>query len=73
MRTRLNSRVKVRSRFGGSEGRTFVTFSREEVTDRSPHTTLKLNLDSNTAMGLVSKTKDRQTAEKAVGMDEVID
>ncbi|KAI0247792.1 hypothetical protein BJV78DRAFT_892490 [Lactifluus subvellereus] len=72
--TILNSRVNVRSRLGGGDGRTFITVSHEEVNDRSSHSTFKVvNPDSNSAMGLVGRTRDRRTAEKAVGMDEAID
>ncbi len=71
--TRLNSRVHLRSRLRGPEGRTLITVTRERVTDDSPLTTSKLATDSNDeTLALVSGRKAASTAEKAVGLDETI-
>jgi len=75
--TRLNSRVHIRSRLRGTEGRTIVTITHErvtDVTDRGTIATSKLGIggtDSGDGMlGMESRTKTKRTAEKAVGLDE---
>jgi hypothetical protein len=74
--TRLNSRVHIRSRLKGAEGHTIVTITHERVTDRGALTTSKLGIggtDSGDGMlPMVSRTKTKRTAEKAVGLDEAV-
>ena len=72
--TRLNSRVHLRSKLRGGEGRTLITITQERVTDRGPVTTSTPRTDSNDdILAMVSgKNTKRLTEEKAVGLDEAI-
>jgi hypothetical protein len=72
--TRLNSRVHLRSKLRGAEGRTLITVSQERVTDRSPVTTSRPRTDSNgDILAMVSGSEaKRLTVENAVGLDEAI-
>ena len=72
--TRLNSRVHLRSKLRGAEGRTLITVSQERVTDGGPVTTSRPRTDSNgDILAMVSgREAKRLTAENAVGLDEAI-
>jgi len=72
--TILNSRVHLRSKLRGAEGRTLITVSQERVTDRGPVTTSMPRTDSNgDILAMVSGSEvKRLTAERAVGLDEAI-
>lgn len=72
--TILNSRVHLRSKLRGGEGRTLITITQERVTDRGPVTTSTPRTDSNDdILAMVSgKNARRLTEEKAVGLDEAI-
>jgi len=72
--TILNSRVHIRSRLRGTEGRTIVTITHERVTDRGTLAASKPGTDGTDSrdgmLAMVSRTKTKRTAEKAVGLDE---
>jgi hypothetical protein len=72
--TRLNSRVHLRSKLRGAEGRTLITVSQERVTDGGPVTASRPRTDSNgDVLAMVSGSEvKRLTAERAVGLDEAI-
>jgi len=67
--TRLNSRGHLRSRLRGPEGRTIITITHEQVTDRGTLRASKLRTDSN---GDIEEMVSRNTAEKPVALDEAI-
>lgn len=70
MGARLNSRVKIRSKLTGGEGRTLVTITHERVTDRAALASSKLGTDTNDEnVPMMNRTRAKQTAEKAVGLD----
>jgi hypothetical protein len=69
--TRLNSRGHLRSRLRGPEGRTIITITHEQVTDRGPLRASKLRTDSNDDIEeMVSGNTAKRTAEKAMGLAE---